>query len=146
MSISSMSFLSVGDGAATGRLFLFWFFLGSAQLRTSCHIKPRSCTITKIQCPFLRFLKDFLENFFLQYSRPRKCIGSREFQYIRDVFKGTLLLTLRGVEADLSFPPSRLLLHTVKRLFAQNYLIIWIFVELYMGPRNMQFIGEMERP
>ena len=37
---------------------------GSAQLRTSCHIKPRSCTITKIQCPFLRFLKDFFENFF----------------------------------------------------------------------------------
>ena len=93
---------------------------GSAQLRTSCHIKPRSCTITKIQCPFLRFLKDFLEKIFLQYSRPRKCIGSREFQYIRDIFKGTLLLILIGVEADLTFPPSRLLLHTVKRLFGPD--------------------------
>ena len=55
--------------------------------------------------PFLSFLKGFFRNLFLLYSRPRKSILLGEFQSIEVTFKGTLLLLLKGVQADLTLSP-----------------------------------------
>ena len=56
----------------------------------------------------------FFEFFSCSYSRPNKNLKSGDFQHNRNTFKGTLLLTLRGVETDLTLPSLWLLLLSYK--------------------------------
>ena len=139
----SMSFLSVGDCAAIGRLFLFWFFRGSAQLRTSCHNMVILIDYNQTLLPFLSFLKDFFENLFFCYilGLGKACDYIGKFQTIEVTFKGTLLLILKGVQADLTLSPDVTSYGSspwvmLTRFFAMHYVLFHFEYSKWNWKRN----------